>query len=68
MFTFSKVQFVYVWKLVSADKIPAKERDDISLREKEKEIQKDTEDGIDIIGKKMTVFTQNRPATGEYSV
>ena len=30
-------------------------RDDIALREKEKEIQKDLDDGIDHIGKKMTV-------------
>ena len=34
---------------------PAGKRDDISLREKEKEIQKDLDDGIDTIGKKMTV-------------
>ena len=37
------------------DKTPAGTRDDISLREKEKEIQKDLDDGIDTIGKKMTV-------------
>ena len=53
--TFGKVQFVYAWKLVLADKTPAGKRDDISLREKEKEIQKDLDDGIDTIGKKMTV-------------
>ena len=62
--TFGKVQFVYAWKLVSTDKTPAGKRDDISLREKEKEIQKDLDDGIDTIGKKMTVCelyaTQNR--------
>ncbi len=44
-----------MWKLVPTDKTPAGKRDDISLREKEKEIQKDLEDGIDTIGKKMTV-------------
>ena len=38
--TFGKVQFVYAWKLVATDKTPAGKRDDISLREKEKEIQK----------------------------
>ncbi len=43
------------WKLVPTDKTPAGKRDDISLREKEKEIQKDLDDGIDPIGKKMTV-------------
>ena len=38
------------------DKNPRQEkRDDIALREKEKEIQKDLDDGIDHIGKKMTV-------------
>lgn len=37
------------------DKTPAGKREDISLREKEKEIQKDIDDGIDTIGKKMTV-------------
>ncbi len=50
-----KVQFVYAWKLVPTDKTPAGKRDDISLREKAKEIQKDLDDGIDTIGKKMTV-------------
>ena len=53
--TFGKPQFVYAWKLVPTDKTPAGKRDDISLREKEKEIQKDLDDGIDTIGKKMTV-------------
>ena len=53
--TFGKVQFVYAWKLVPTDKTPAGKRDDISLREKEKEIRKDLDDGIDTIGKKMTV-------------
>ncbi len=52
---FGKPQFVYAWKLVSTDKTPTGKRDDISLREKEKEIQKDVDDGIDTIGKKMTV-------------
>ena len=53
--TFGKPQFAYSWKLVPTDKTPAGKRDDISLREKEKAIQKDLEDGIDPIGKKMTV-------------
>ena len=53
--TFGKPQFVYSWKLVPTDKTPAGKRDDISLREKEKEIQKDLDDGIDTSGKKMTV-------------
>lgn len=48
-------QFAYSWKLVPTDKTPAGKREDISLREKEKEIQKDLDDGIDHLGKKMTV-------------
>ena len=43
--TFGKVQFVYAWKLVPTDKTPAGKRDGIYLREKEKEIQKDLDDG-----------------------
>ena len=53
--TFGNPQFVYAWKLVPTDKTPAGKREDISLREKEKEIQKDLDDGIDTLGKKMTV-------------
>ncbi len=52
---FGKQQFVYAWKLVPTDKTPAGKREDLSLREKIKEIQKDLDDGIDTIGKKMTV-------------
>jgi len=50
-----KVKFIYAWKLVPTDRTPAGKRDGISLREKEKELQKDLEDGIDTAGKKMTV-------------
>ena len=53
--TFGEKKFVYSWKLVPTDKIPAGKRADISLREKIKQIQKDLDDGIDTIGKKMTV-------------
>lgn len=38
--TFGKPQFVYSWKLVPTDKTPAGKRDDIALREKEKETKK----------------------------
>lgn len=48
-------KFVYSWKLVPTDKIPAGKRADLSLREKIKQIQRDLDDGIDTIGKKMTV-------------
>lgn len=50
-----KPQFIYSWKLVPTDRVPKGKRDDLSLREKEKEIQRDLEDGIDTSGKKMTV-------------
>ena len=50
-----KTQFVYAWKLVPTDKTPTGKRDDISLREQVKEILRDLNDGIDTIGKKMTV-------------
>ena len=50
-----KPQFVYAWKLVATDKTPTGKRDDISLREKEAEINRDIADGIDAVGKKMTV-------------
>ena len=53
--TFGKPQFVYAWKLVSTDKTPAGKRDDVALRDKEKVIFNDLNDGIDTIGKKMTV-------------
>ncbi|MEI3611434.1 tyrosine-type recombinase/integrase [Pseudogracilibacillus sp. SO30301A] len=53
--TFGEPQFVYSWKLVPTDRIPAGKRDCISLREKIAEIQKDIHDGIDVVGKKMTL-------------
>ena len=52
---YGKPQFVYSWKLVPTDKTPAGKRDDISLREKEAQIKKDLNDGIDTAGGKMTV-------------
>ena len=52
---FGKPRFEYAWKLVPTDKTPAGKRDDKSLREKEKQIKKDLDDGIDTIGGKMTV-------------
>lgn len=50
-----KSRFVYAWRLTAADRTPAGKRDSIPLRVKIEEIQKDLNDGIDIIGKKMTV-------------
>ena len=52
---YGKQKFLYAWKLVPTDKTPAGKREDLSLREKEKELQKDLDDGIDTVGKKMTV-------------
>ena len=46
---------MYAWKLVPTDKTPKGKREDKSLREKVKEIQKDLDDGIDPVGKQMTV-------------
>lgn len=51
-----KPQFIYSWKLTPTDPMPKGKRDDISLREKEKAIQRDLEDGIDTSGKKMTAL------------
>ncbi len=50
-----KHQFVYSWKLEKTDKLPTGKRDDLSLREKEKLIQKDIEDQIVPRGGEMTV-------------
>ena len=52
---YGKPKFVYAWKLVATDRTPAGKRDDLSLREKVKEIKRDIDDGIDTVGKKMTV-------------
>ena len=54
--TFGKPQFVYSWKLVPTDKTPAGKRDDIALREKEKEIQKQLDEGIDYAAGNVTVI------------
>ena len=53
--TSGRTQFIYSWKLVPTDPMPNGKRRDISLREKEKEIQRDLDDGIDTSGKKITV-------------
>ena len=52
---YGKVKSVYSWKLVPTDKVPVGKRNCLSLREKELEIRKDIDDGIDTIGKKMTL-------------
>ena len=46
----------FPWKVhVPTDKKPAGKREDLSLREKEKQIKKDLADGLNTIGGKMTV-------------
>lgn len=51
-----KNKFVYSWKLEPTDKMPKGKRMDISLREKERVIQRDLEDGINSGGGDMTVL------------
>ena len=41
---------------MATDRVPAGKRDCISLREKIAELQKDIHDGIDVVGKKMTLL------------
>lgn len=50
-------QAVYSWCLVPTDKTPVGKRNGLSLREKEAEIQKDSQDGID--GRKANKITLN---------
>lgn len=48
--------FLYSWKLEKTDKLPAGKRDDLSLREKIKFLQKDLDDEIVPCGGEMTVY------------
>ncbi len=50
-----KIQFVYACKLVATDRIPAGKKDDISLREKIVQIEKDLSDNVNIAYSKLTV-------------
>lgn len=50
-----QIQYVYSWKLEPTDRIPAGKRNDLSLREKERQILKDLEDNILPRGGDMTV-------------
>jgi len=52
---FGKVQFVYAWKLVPTDRTPEGKREDRSLREKVREIQRDLNNKTNPVDKKMTV-------------
>lgn len=51
-----KRKTVYSWKLTPADKVPAGKRNDISLREKEKQIKKDLNSNITPDGGDFTVL------------
>ena len=50
-----KTEYVYAWKLLPTDRTPKGKLEDLSLREKERNIQKDLYDGIDTKGSKMTL-------------
>lgn len=58
-----KPRFEYSWKLVETDRLPKGKRECRALREKEREIQRDREDGIDHLGKQMTVCQLYRKQT-----
>ena len=51
-----KRSFIYSWKLERSDKAPAGKKIDLSLREKEKLIEKDLRDGISYKAGGVTVF------------
>ena len=51
-----KRAFIYSWKLEKNDKIPAGKKADLSLREKERQIEKDLRDGIAYHGGDVTVL------------
>ena len=50
-----KDKFIYSWRLNDTDPLPKGKRPCKSLREMEKEIQRDSMDGIDSFGKRMTL-------------
>lgn len=51
-----KRRAIYSWKLLPADKIPSGKRKDLSLREKEKQIKTDLNNGIVPCSSNMTVL------------
>lgn len=51
-----KKKFVYSWKLERHDKVPTGKKNDLSLREKEKEIEKVLRDGISYSTGEITVL------------
>lgn len=53
---FGKRKFVYSWRLTPSDKTPNGKRKDLSLREKEKQIEAERNIGIAPCGGNMTVL------------
>ena len=53
---YGKQKFLYSWKLEPTDSLPARCRPCLSLREKEKNIQRDLQDGIVPYGGDLTVL------------
>ena len=51
------IKYIYSWRLTSADKTPAGKKEDIPLREKIKDIQKNLYNGIVSRGKDITVLS-----------
>lgn len=68
-----KKKFIYSWKLEKTDKTPAGKKVDLSLREKEKLIEKDLRDGIsyqaggvtvlELVERYISLKTKVRPTT-----
>ena len=54
--TFGEPQFVYSWKLVPTDKVPAGKRPCLSLREKIKQIQKEKRELLESLEMYFKVF------------
>ena len=54
--TFGETQFVYSWKLVPTDKVPAGKRPCLSLREKIKQIQKEKRELLESLEMYFKVF------------
>ena len=51
-----QTRFLYFWRLVPTDKTPAGKKQDLSLREKIAQVEKDKFDGIDSQGAEKTVL------------
>ena len=51
-----KSHFLYSWKLEPTDKLPTGKKDDLSLREKIRQLEEDTRNNIDYKGSEMTVL------------